>query len=236
MPQDDDVTELDEIVVIGQRRPAGSSGAYGGGGGRGTGAPDQYEIDDDPNPQPDGPGYDPCATPEGAAAWNADAAAAKAAQDFMSEAIRAGGNDVGPRGPNMRNREWGAFLLKSSGRDIEVGTIIPGPEIDWSDLTTDFSVDLTGANNANYMGDVHTHPGGSPLPSGEDWDNFLASNARARNTPPGRPDETFYMYVITINPDGSIGTIHVYEDAPGDTDDPPPTEIGQEVNPNGRPC
>ncbi|WP_374273892.1 hypothetical protein [Brevundimonas sp.] len=120
MPQDDDVTELDEIVVIGQRRPAGSSGAYGGGGGRGTGAPDQYEIDDDPNPQPDGPGYDPCATPEGALEWNADAAAAEAVREFQRRAAA--------RTPpeTLNTREWGAALFQMPDGSVAVGNITSG--------------------------------------------------------------------------------------------------------------
>ncbi len=79
-------SELDEIVVTGQRLqpnglfPPGPGG--GGPGGGGSGGDHQNQVDD-PGTQPSQPAAPhPCEDPETAIDWNADAAAAEAKKEF----------------------------------------------------------------------------------------------------------------------------------------------------------
>ncbi len=87
--QDDDVTDLGEIVVVGQRRPPGSTGPYGASGPSGP-PTEQQDVSEYPNQGVDGPAPNPCATPEGAREWNADAAAARAKKEFERLAAERG--------------------------------------------------------------------------------------------------------------------------------------------------
>lgn len=99
------------------------------------------------------------------------------------------------------------------------------------------SLDMTGITANNYIGDAHSHPNGNPLPSQADWDGFMNNNLQARNA--GRIDETFYLYVVTVDASGNPTGIFVYQDGPRSaTSANParPTTVGPKVNPDAQPC
>jgi proteasome lid subunit RPN8/RPN11 len=99
------------------------------------------------------------------------------------------------------------------------------------------TLDMTGISALDYIGDVHSHPNGNPLPSQADWDGFLNNNQQARNA--GRTQDTFYMYIITVDSSGNPTGIRVYQDGPRSANSPNPdrpTSTGPEVNPDAQPC
>lgn len=84
-------TNLGDVIVTGQRRrpdntfpDRGSDGSTGGGL-RDDSGTQQNEVSDDPNPMDPSPG-DPCADPETALPWNADAAGAGSVDKFLQKA------------------------------------------------------------------------------------------------------------------------------------------------------
>ncbi len=231
-------TPVDDIIVVGQRRrPGGSfppaSGA--GSGGLGEGGIEQDELD--PDGQPSGGASDPCDNSETAVPWNADAAAAAAVAAFLQAAEQLGGADAPGSLPNLGQREFGRGLYRDPSGAIVGNAVSWGGPPDENGVST-FDLDMSGITNLTYIGDAHSHPNGNPLPSQEDWDGFMRNNNSARG-PGQRVNDTFYLYIITVEPDGSPGPIYVYQDGPraaGSPDPARPTTIGPEVNPDAQPC
>ncbi|MFC0634702.1 hypothetical protein [Brevundimonas balnearis] len=108
-----DVTTVGEIVVKGRRRvregdPFPSRPVYE------PYQPDVSGIDPVPEEQPP----DPCADPETALDWNADAAGAQSISPFLSKAAELG--DVNPQTGqvSLSNRELGRALGRGPGSTV----------------------------------------------------------------------------------------------------------------------
>ncbi|MBU1323966.1 MAG: hypothetical protein KJ676_01855 [Alphaproteobacteria bacterium] len=161
-------TQVDDIVVRGQRRwPNGQFPVRSGEGyGEDPEGPIPIEIGQEPDPPTS---TDPCASPETALDWNADAAAAEAVKDLRDFA-----RSQFPNEQDFNDREYGAVLW-----EMPDGSIIHGPmragehtfyeasgagdgetravvELDWTPPGT----------GAVIIGTVHTHNVGGFLPSG----------------------------------------------------------------------
>lgn len=118
---DQQPTPVDDIIVVGQRRRPGGSfppASGGGGGGLGEGGVEQDELD--PDGQPSGGASDPCANPDTAVPWNADAAAAAAVAAFLQAAAQLGGADAPGGTPSLANREFGVGLASGNPTGIFV--------------------------------------------------------------------------------------------------------------------
>lgn len=106
----DTTTDLGTIWVVGQRRAPGGNfppaSGTGGGGPGDDGGVHQDEVDPDGGGQ-DGPAIDPCASPDTALEWNADAAAAEAKREFERQAAERGDD-------GLYSREWHAFLYQDA--------------------------------------------------------------------------------------------------------------------------
>ncbi len=240
-----DVTTVEGITVVGQRRVASGLGfpirPSGGGGGGGTsGGEEENTLPDDPNwGQPELLVQDPCANPASALAWNADAAGAGAVAKFLLKAAEIGFADAPGGAPTLLNREFGSFLVRGSGQSVDTNQVTPGEARDQTNpnWVSTITIDPAGVTTANYLGDVHSHPNGNELPSQADWDGFMKNNRAAREF--GRTGETFYMYIIAVDQNGGPPTIRVYQDGPRAANSPNParpTEEGAEVNPDAQPC
>ena len=233
MPEE---TPVDEIVVVGQRRrPGGTFPVRGGGGPGEPGGDQQIEVTDDPG-QPTPP-PDPCADPETALPWNADAEAAASVADFLAKAALLGGADAPNGTPRLSNREFGRGLFRGAGSSVEGNAVTAGNPIPPGSTVATITINMDGITNQNYIGDVHSHPFGTSLPSQADWDSFMGYNHAARLA--GRTNETFYLYIVTVDQNGNPSTIYVYQDGPrsaNSADPARPTEQGPEVNPDAQPC
>lgn len=234
-----DTHELDEVVVTGQRRrPNGTFPSGPGGGGNEPGGVDQWELDEegDPPPPPEGEGSHPCDDPETALPWNADAAAAAAIAAFRQAAAGLGEADAPGGIPNLGRREFGRGLARGSGASVW-GNAVSWGNPPGTDGVSSMTLDMTGISTLAYIGDVHSHPNGNPLPSQADWDGFMNSNQQARNA--GRTQETFYLYIITVDSSGNPSSVRVYQDGARSANSPNPsrpTSTGPEVNPDAQPC
>lgn len=229
-----DPTTLPDVYSIGQRRrnaleafpPAGGGGGYS----EPPEGPVPIETGEDPQPEP---GADPCAHPDTALPWNADAAGASAVQKFLEKAAEIGFADAPNGVPNLMQREFGSYLLRGPGLSVILGPVTAG----LAETPNDLTIATTGVTSANYQGDVHSHPYGGTRPSQEDWNDFMVNNRIAREN--GRVGETFYLYVIAVDRNGGVPVIRVYEDGPRAANSPDParpTEDGPEVNPDALPC
>ncbi len=142
--------------------------------------------------------------------------------------------------PNLLHREFGVFLIRQPGVGITLGVVGHGPEVDRSipGSGARMTLNLSGVTNLNYLGDAHSHPWGSGLPSVDDWNNFMFNNNQARLG--GRTGETYFMYITAVDQTtGQPTATYVYEDGPraANTPDPArPTTVGEEVNPNAQKC
>jgi hypothetical protein len=100
------------------------------------------------------------------------------------------------------------------------------------------TIDMDGISYWDYIGDAHSHPGGTGVPSQADWDGFIFNNNEARRLA-GRTSETFYMYITAVDQNGLPDKTYVYQDGPrafGSDDPVRPTQAGEEVNPDAQPC
>lgn len=230
-------TELDEIVVIGQRRryhtdlfPSGGWEGAGETGGliRETGDADQGGGDN----------TDPCANPETALDWNADAAAAEAAREFERRAST--------RNPpeTLNNREWGVALFEMPDGRVVLGNIThsaytfqnPGP-----DGRVSVAIDWTAPAGGVLVGMAHSHSAGSHLPSGSsptsDDQDSLRYIRDVRSQIGLNPDQArIYIIALTTGPAGAsqYAKVSVYnhqnqQAAIAGTE-------GPEVNPEAQPC
>lgn len=232
-----DPTNVDEIVVVGQRRRYTNETfpTRGGGGGGDGGFIEPEEVGDgtqDPTPTPD-----PCADPETAVPWNADAEAAASVADFLAKAALLGGTDAPNGTPRLSNREFGRGLFRGSGSSVEGNAVTAGDPIAPGSTVATITINMDGITNYNYLGDVHSHPFGSSTPSQADWDSFMGYNRFAREA--GRTDETFYLYIVVVDQNGNPSSIRVYQDGPRAANSPDParpTTIGPEVNPDAQSC
>lgn len=205
-----DVTTVGEIVVKGQRRvregdPFPSRPVYE------TYQPDVSGID--PVPEEEQP-PDPCADPETALDWNADAIAALALKLFRQKA-----EELGDDG--LYTREFGAQIYQRADGSLYLGPVAHGDP-----QTGTFTMDETGATSDNLVGEIHTHPSPQMEPSVADWGRLNHWSAwTGRN---------FRSYIVSRNPNepASDFAIRVYDTTSDQSSDVP----GPEVNPEGQPC
>lgn len=214
---------VDDVVITGQRRIANSTVPFPGKDGSSG-----IQQNEDTVPGGDEGGGQvivpsQCSAPQAKRVWNADAAAAAAISDFLARASTLGD------GFTLRNREFGAALTLGPNDSVNLSTIT------WGDpahpgVTPAVTIDTTGVTNQNWMGDVHNHPSGNPLPSvgpSGDWPSFMGNISQLELG--GRSTDGIAMYVIVQDEAGNIKT-YAY------TKDSNPNEIGKEVNPDAAPC
>lgn len=204
-----------DVWAMGQRRVPGGSFPTGGGGGspRGGDGDQQNEVDPDAE-SPDRPDADPCSEPETALEWNADAAAAEAKRQFEAQA-----QELGDDG--LYEREFGAQIYQRPDGSIYLGRVTYGDP-----MTGAFAFDESGATQGNLVGEIHSHPGGSLVPSAADWGRV--------DTWSGWTGRNFRSYVVardTSDPNSEF-RIRVYDT----TSDRDIDAIGPEVNPEAAPC
>jgi hypothetical protein len=230
-------TQVDDIVVRGQRRrPGGSFPAVPGGGGGDPGGSDGIDQDElDPNepPPPPSPPH-ACDDPATAVDWNADAAAAEAAKAFARLAAA--------RDPaeNLDTREWGAYLYRMADGSVRVGPVSFGNPFGMGGVG---GVDLIeDGPRGDIIGSVHSHNAGNHLPStgpggGGDIGHLdgMVDTVRAA----GGDFASVRMYIVAraFGPPGSdtYNRISVYTPATARTARETSTP-GPEVNPEGQPC
>lgn len=220
------VTNLGDIVVTGQRRPVGGGSFPGGGGGGGghgdEGGVHQIELTPD-DPTPPDSYYDPCSNPLSKLLWNADAKASNAPAEFVNRAVQEGD------GATLSKREFGANLIKGANGQVNLGAIGVGPQVQ-PGYTPTVTIPTGGATYLNWMGDIHNHPSGDPIPSDGEWYAFQTRVANIIATHPERNVEMQYaaMYVVVGDPPNT--QVYAY------TRHSPPGQQGQEVNPDGQAC
>ena len=232
----DEPAELDDVIVVGNRRRSGSTGAFGGGGGGPgeSGGIHQQEVSPD---EPDPPyQYDPCDTPEKRLEKAADAAAALAAA-AIAAAAAAAGEDC------LNYRERGCYLFLESDGSVSIGEITEGLPFENGGVGS-VGLSYSGRNPGTIIGSVHSHSVGNHLPS--------TGPAPTNDGDRGH----FRGLVNTINAAGGNGAnARIYIVAPRTTSAGEPSsnvisvygesnldasiadqEPGPEVDPNGQPC
>lgn len=223
MPQDDDVTDLGEIVVTGQRR-----------------YDESYSFPSPPSPPPpivdeiepvDPSNEHPCGTAQGARDWNADAAAAEALRQMIDQAQTQFGEG------DFVNREWGALLCESPDGSVSVGPIRWGDSIldEDGNMTNPgeqptVSIPETDCGAARPIGMIHTHPGvgsGTLTPSQDDaaWIGYINS---VRGDIHGR------IYIVARSSSSDEYAIYIYDVRNSDSAEN--GQPGPQVNPDGQPC
>lgn len=175
MTDEPPATELEEIVVTGQRRSSPTADFP-------TGSPTGgYEQQEEVGEGGDlGGGVDnaQCGDPVGKKIWNADSRSRFAVDDFLTRAMQEGD------GYTLENREFGANLFASPSGSVNLGTIGVGDPVTPGE-TPEVEMPLdTFINSSNWMGDVHSHASGDPRPSAREWQLFLDQiNEIAANNP-----------------------------------------------------
>lgn len=228
-------SQLDDIVVVGQRRqPNGlfppASGAGGGGIPGDDGGIHQDELDPD-NPGPDPSPPHPCDNPETAVDWNADAAAAEAAKEFARLAAERTPSET------LNAREWGCYLYRAADGSIRLGPITWGSPFASGGVGS-VTLSSGGIDPSTIVGSVHSHGSGSHLPSDgnaqnpgdiQHLDGLVAFS--------GNPSARLYIVAQNQGPANFVpyNQINVYNQATARTarDNFTP---GPEVNPDGAPC
>lgn len=228
-------SELDEIVVQGQRRwpggtfPAGPGG--GGPGGGGGGGEHQNEVEDPGTQPPQPPPPHPCDNPESAEDWNTDAAAAEAAKEFARLAAA--------RTPpeTLNDREWGAYLYRAADGSIQIGPIAFGPPFSSGGVGT-VNPSTSGLNPASIVGSIHSHGSGNHLPSdGNEQFPGDIDHLNGLVMFSGNPSARLYIVAQNQGPAGFVpyNQINVYnqQTAQAARSNFSP---GPEVNPEAEPC
>lgn len=233
----DPVSELEEVVVYGNRRSFGSSGGYGvsgGGGGGGANEPPgihQNEIGEQEDPPYQ---YDPCDTPEKRLAKATDAAAAQALAEI--EGLAAAADEDG-----LNARERGCYLFRNSDGTVSAGPIAEGPLFEFGGVGT-VSPGYGGRYAGDIVGSVHSHSAGNYLPStapngGGDRGHFnsMVETVRAANGISG----SVRMYIAAQRlvgagpPAPNVMTVYEQSNLESSIDSGEP---GPEVDPEGQPC
>lgn len=215
-----DSTNLGEIVVTGQRRSTPWTSfptrtAIGSGGGESI----YDEMDNGqgaPPPQPD-----PCSDPVHRKIWNADARAVAGIADLGARAASL--ND----GSSLDNREFGANLFLNSVGAVDLSDVSVGPTPPPGTIP-EVTIEPGGTTYLNWMGDIHNHPSGNPLPSQEERDRFNDRIDRIQALHPDRAEMPYVAMYIVVR-DSQTGQLRVYAYRKGDI-------TGSEVNPYAQPC
>ena len=216
-----DSTHLGDLPVTGQREPIGG-GSFPGTDPRDQGGIHQEVVTENDPTSPESY-FDPCSVPVTKLLWNADAKASAAPSAFANRASQEGD------GNTLSKREFGANLIKGANSLVTLGPIGVGPQVQVG-YTPTVTIPVGGATLENWMGDIHNHPSGNPLPSDGEWYAFQTRVADIVSAYPERNIEMQYaaMYVVV----GDVPNARVY----AYTRNSPPGQLGQEVNPDAQPC
>jgi len=163
--------------------------------------------------------------------WNQDAAAASATSAFQSYALGLASlneGDVTPNGPVLTRREFGADLRTGPNGTVILGPISHGPVVQ-NGVVSNVAITHGQLTLANWMGDIHTHPSGNPLPSTGDWSGFQSMLSQLRVA--GLPTSNRFMYTVVQDASSPTG-YRTY--AWGENDNP--NLAGKEVNPQAGSC
>jgi len=216
---------LPDIEVVGQRRrPNGTfpqrGGGSGGGGLGGEGGEHQNEVGEN-DPPPDQ--IDPCASPDTALDWNADAAAAEGKKEFERRGREEDGDD------GHLSRERYAFILQREDGSLYLSSIATGGP-NWVN-PNEVSGQVTPFN---VVGMVHNHPGGSQAPSGDDWAGFdIYYNYVLQHAGLERANQLrIYIIARDTNSTSPALQIKAYNNQSSRDSD----AEGDEVNPEALPC
>jgi hypothetical protein len=209
---------LDDVLVVGQRRPDGATTTL-------------------PNGLPVGGSIDPCLVPSLRRHWNTDAAAADALNKMLDKAEEVDGYR------DLAAREYGMVLCEFSTGIIAPGAIVylgetfldengvPCTRLDENGVpqpvhpTVD--VDFDGCpNGSTIIGMIHSHRGGQ-VPSGAD-STWLPSIDFARGG-----DGFGRIYVASQGPSGARMNVYNAENVEAGVQG---GITGPEVNPNGVAC
>jgi hypothetical protein len=173
---------------------------------------------------------DPCADPDTALEWNADATAAEATKEFA----RLAAEQVPPE--TLNDREWGAYLYRQSNGSIRLGPINHGLPFSSGGIGSVALIESGPPDD--IIGSVHSHGSGNHLPSSGtvdqpgDMQNLTGMIAYTGNS-------SFRMYIVAQNqgPSGfsQYNQINVYDQSNAQASRDSFTN-GPEVNPNGTPC
>ena len=153
--------------------------------------------------------------------WNSDAAGASAIDAFLDHS-----QSIGDSG-SLANREFGAAVVRTAGNNVGLGPVTHGDPVQPGHVPS-VTIDYTGVNGDNWLGDVHSHPSGDPRPSAGDWAGFQAGLAALRAA--NLPTHNRYLYIVVYDASTSSYKVYVY----GESDDP--DQVGQEVNPQAQAC
>lgn len=169
---------------------------------------------------------DPCADPVTRRAWNADAAAAKSAEDIFR--LPASLND----GSTLANREFGTNLLVSPNGSVARSSVpISLGDPATPGLIPNVGIDNTGRTDENWMGDLHNHPSGDGRLSDGEWTAFVNEMSRLSATTQRTDLAIVSVYVLVLDSTAQKGyRIYAYNR------DTPYGQLGQEVNPDAQPC
>ncbi|WP_332657888.1 hypothetical protein [Brevundimonas sp.] len=222
---DQSPTDLGTVWVTGQRRQSnGTFPSRGGGGGGSAGGPVQRELEEEEPEEPQGQ-IDPCADPETARIWSADAAAARAVAALAAKAASL--ND----GSNLSNREFGANLYLGAAGQVELTEIDVGPEAVVGEVP-EVEILPHGTTYQNWMGDIHNHPSGDGRLSANERNQFNARIDRMLRDLPWRTEAlALAAYVVVLDPSSPHGYRIFAHTRHTDAD-----QLGKEVNPDAQPC
>lgn len=248
-----DVTTVEGITVVGQRRVASGLGfpirPGGGGGGGGTsGGEEENTLPDDPNwGQPELLVQDPCANPASALAWNADAAAAKTTRDI--EAFAASNF---PSEQGINDREYGAALWEMPDGSIIAGpitasefTFFEAAQILREDQNARVSVELDWTPpgpGAVHWGTIHTHNMDAFLPSGNSYSDgdqgvlTYSQNLREAQKPGAGSQASLYVVARKPGSYEALGPTKIVHYDQRNRDDAISGQEGSEVNPEAQTC
>ncbi|WP_303719142.1 hypothetical protein [Brevundimonas naejangsanensis] len=167
--------------------------------------------------------HDPCSNALSKLLWNADASVSNALIEFLNRAIQEGD------GATLSKREFGANLIKVANDQVNLGVVGVGPQVQ-PGYTPTVAIPANGATYLNWMGDVHNHPSGDPIPSDDEWYMFQNRVADIIATHPERNAEMQYVAIYIVIGDPPNAKIYAY------TRHSFPGQQGQEVNPDAQSC
>lgn len=160
--------QVEDVVVWGNRRPAGGTGGYGGGsngGAKGEDPGEEQQTDDPEDPNPEQQVYYPCNTPEKRFEKKVDAAAAELFKGLKAFAAAQHPNELG-----INDREYGAAMWELPSGAIVFGPMTFGPYFTPGGANT-VTINWTSpAPGAVLIGMLHTHPINFPSPSGSNFE------------------------------------------------------------------
>lgn len=232
----DTTTTVDDVIVVGNRRPARTSAPFGGGsgvgGGKGWDPIEQREIDEEPE---DDGSDDPCRTPERRKEKNADAVAAAAVALFAEMAALQGED-------GLNYRERGAYLFLNPDGTVSLGPVKEGDPFVSGGVGSTGDLSYGGRDPAMIIGSVHTHSVGNFLPStapngGGDRGHLHSMVATVNAAGGNGADVRIYIAAQTTPPADvdAYNAIHYY-DADTIEGDIQANQPSIEVDPNGQAC